>query len=110
MDKLLLLSLLYDFYAELLTEKQKNFFEMYYHNNFSLSEIAQEYDITPQGVRDIIKRTEKILLNYEEKLMLMNKYEKQCSKIQEIFLDIDNLKLNNENVIAIKEKINDILD
>lgn len=107
---MLYLTILYDFYAELLTEKQKMFFEMYYHDNFSLSEIAEEYNITPQGVRDLIKRTEKLLVNYEEKLMFMDKYTKQRIKIDNILLTIDKLELENENLIAIKQQINDILD
>lgn len=107
---MLRLTLLYDFYSELLTEKQRNFFEMYYHSNFSLGEIAQEYNITPQGVRDLIKRTEKLLLDYERKLMLMEKHIKQCMKIEDILLAIDTLEPNNDNLIAIKEQINNILD
>ena len=104
------LTMLYDFYAELLTEKQKMFFEMYYHDNFSLSEIAKEHNITPQGVSDLLKRTEKLLVHYESKLMFMDKYTKQRAKIDNILLAVDNLEFQNDNLITIKEQINNILD
>jgi len=110
LEKMLHLTMLYDFYAELLTEKQKLFFEMYYHDNFSLSEIAEEHNITPQGARDLIKRTEKLLLRYEGKLMFVDKYTRQRVKIENILLAIDNLEFEDENLIAIRAQINDIID
>ena len=67
-------TLLYDFYGELLTEKQKEIYELFYQNDMSLSEIAAELDISRQAVRDQLKRTEKILSEYEEKLMLVEKF------------------------------------
>ncbi|EOH98646.1 hypothetical protein UAW_01242 [Enterococcus haemoperoxidus ATCC BAA-382] len=65
---------LFEFYSTLLTEKQMNYMEMYYADDFSLGEIAEEYDISRQAVYDNIKRTEKILEEYEKKLHLFSDY------------------------------------
>lgn len=66
MREILQLTLLYDFYGELLTEKQKLVYDMYYQNDLSLSEIGEELSISRQAVRDQIKRVESILQNYEK--------------------------------------------
>ncbi|WP_375179088.1 putative DNA-binding protein [Enterococcus rotai] len=65
---------LFEFYSTLLTEKQMNYMEMYYADDFSLGEIAEEYEISRQAVYDNIKRTEKILEEYERKLHLFSDY------------------------------------
>ena len=66
MREILQLTLLYDFYGELLTEKQKLVYDMYYQNDLSLSEIGEELSISRQAVRDQIKRVESILQNYSK--------------------------------------------
>ncbi len=58
---------LFEFYSTLLTEKQMNYMELYYADDFSLGEIAEEYHVSRQAVYDNIKRTEKILEDYEKK-------------------------------------------
>lgn len=65
---------LFEFYSTLLTEKQMNYMELYYADDFSLGEIAEEYDVSRQAVYDNIKRTEKILEAYEKKLHLFSNY------------------------------------
>lgn len=65
---------LFEFYATLLTEKQMNYMELYYADDFSLGEIAEEYGVSRQAVYDNIKRTEKILEEYERKLSLFSDY------------------------------------
>ena len=59
MDDILQLTLLYDFYGELLTEKQKQVYELHYQNDLSLTEIGEELSISRQAVRDQLKRTRK---------------------------------------------------
>ena len=61
-------SLLYDFYGELLTERQKEIYEDFILNDLSLGEIAQDRGISRQGVHDLVKRCDKILNGYEEKI------------------------------------------
>ena len=67
MEKIVEQALLYDFYGELLTEHQKKIYEDVILNDYSLSETAEEYGISRQGVHDLIKRCNKILNDYEEK-------------------------------------------
>lgn len=68
MDNLVKLTMLYDLYGGLLTDKQQAIFEAYYHDNMSLRELGLEYGISPQAVHDNIKRGEALLLHYEEKV------------------------------------------
>lgn len=68
MAKELKFVMLLDCYGDLLTDHQRSLMEMYYCEDLSLAEIGQPMNITRQAVRSIIKRTEEILLNYEEKL------------------------------------------
>ena len=65
---------LFEFYATLLTEKQMNYIELYYADDFSLAEIEEEYHVTRQAVYDNIKRTEKVLETYEIKLHMYSDY------------------------------------
>lgn len=84
MAKELKFVMLLDCYGDLLTEHQRNIMELYYCEDLSLAEISNPLGITRQAVRDIIKRTESILLNYEEKL----KFAERLSKMRECFTDI----------------------
>lgn len=65
---------LFEFYSTLLTEKQMNYIELYYADDYSLGEISEEYNVSRQAIYDNIKRTEKILENYEKKLHLYSNY------------------------------------
>ena len=89
-------TLLYDFYGELLTEKQKEIYELFYQNDMSLSEIASELEISRQAVRDQLKRTEKILSGYEEKLKLVEKFIANKTSAERIRKLIDELEQKNE--------------
>ncbi len=73
MAKNMEVALLYDFYGEMLTDKQRDMVEQYYQNDLSLSEIAENAGISRQGVRDSIKRAELQLFEMEEKLGLAAK-------------------------------------
>ena len=84
MDEILHLTLLYDFYGELLTEKQKRVYEMHYQEDYSLTEIGEEFSISRQAVQDQLRRTEKILRDYEEKLGLVARFFAQKKEVQEI--------------------------
>ena len=75
MGKNLDIILLIDFYGDMLTEKQRNFISCYYNDDLSLSEIAANEGITRQGVRDAIKRAEAQLVNMEERLGLVARFE-----------------------------------
>ena len=79
---ILQLSLLLDFYGELLTPKQRDVFTMYHQDDLSLSEISEQTGITRQGVWDNIKRGEKLLLNMEEQLGVVAKTTDTNDKIK----------------------------
>ena len=74
MDDIAKKNLLYDFYGELLTDHQKLIYEDAVYNDCSLSELAEEYSISRQGVHDLLKRCDKILEDYEAKLRLVEKF------------------------------------
>ena len=73
MPKNLEISILLDYYGQMLTEKQREVAQLYYNEDLSLAEIAQFANITRQGVRDSIKRAEGTLLEMEERLGLARK-------------------------------------
>ena len=85
MAKNLEISLLLDFYGEMLTEKQRDMVDYYYNDDLSLSEIAENEGITRQGVRDSIKRAEAQMLDMEERLGLARRFRKISTDIQEIY-------------------------
>lgn len=106
MEKILWISLLYDFYGRLLTEKQRKFIELYYNNDLSLGEIALEYSVTRQAVYDILKRSEKTLNNYEGKLGLVSKFMEERNKREKALMLLKKFREDNDiNCIDKLEKI-----
>ena len=105
MDKKVEISMLCDIYGKLLTEKQFEFINDYYNNDLSLSEIAENNDITRQAVRDIIKKGERKLFEYEEKLLFMKKTITQEQKIQAILSELTKIQTNSSD-----KKVANILD
>lgn len=73
---------LFDFYQALLTPKQRNYMSLYYLDDYSLGEIAEEFEVSRQAVYDNIKRTEAMLEQYEEKLALFQKFEQRQLLLQ----------------------------
>ena len=71
MDKNVEVNLLLDFYGNLLTDRQREVMSLYYEDNLSLTEIAEDLSISKQGVSDILKRSEKVLYDTESKLNLL---------------------------------------
>lgn len=84
MEKLVEQGLLYDFYGELLTKHQREIYEDAVYQDMSLSEIAEEHGISRQGVHDLIKRCDKLLLGYEAKLHLVERFSRIKEKIEQI--------------------------
>ncbi|OQP07956.1 hypothetical protein B1690_01320 [Geobacillus sp. 46C-IIa] len=77
LEKTMRMNYLYDFYQALLTPKQRNYMALYYLDDYSLGEIAEQYEVSRQAVYDNIRRTEAMLEQYEEKLGLLQKYERR---------------------------------
>lgn len=86
-EKNLTMTVLFDFYGEILTEKQKQVIDLYYNDDLSLAEIAEQAQITRQGVRDCIKRAEATMSFMEEKLGLARKFGVAHRSIEEIRAD-----------------------
>ena len=84
MEKIYQQALLYDFYGELLTEHQRSIYEDAVCNDLSLGEIAQDRGISRQGVHDLIRRCDKILLEYEARLHLVEKFMNARDKVEKI--------------------------
>ncbi len=84
MTKDLNVSILMDFYGQLLHERQYEMMDMYFNQDLSLAEIAEEIKISRQGVRDAVKRGEKQLIEYEEKLGLVRRFSDITEKIEEM--------------------------
>jgi predicted DNA-binding protein YlxM (UPF0122 family) len=84
LEKTTRMNYLYDFYYSLLTPKQQSYMSLYYLDDYSLGEIAEEYDVSRQAVYDNIKRTEAMLEEYEEKLLLFQKFQERTKLIRHI--------------------------
>ena len=121
-------SLLYDFYGQLLSKRQREVMELYHEENLTLAEIADEFGISRQGVHDALKNAEKSLNGYEEKLGLVAKFQKSTDAVQQIDVIIDSMikslqdnenkaaagsgyiESDASNVIGNLKKVKDIID
>ena len=83
-DETVLRTMLFDFYGELLTEKQREYFDLHYNADLSLAEIAESSGISRQGVWDIIRRAEATLRETERKTGLVRRYGAQRQTLREI--------------------------
>ena len=81
LDKVAWMNMLFDFYGQLLTDRQKDFMELYYCHNLSLGEIADEFNVTRQAVYDTLKRAEQVISQYEAKLGLVAKFKTERNKL-----------------------------
>ena len=99
------ISLLLDFYGELLTEKQKNALEMYYNMDLSLAEIAENIGVTRQCVRDFIKKGEAHLIAFEGKAGLCRKFEAVIAETEKIMSAVDFLPRKSEKELCETEDI-----
>ena len=111
MDKKIEISMLCQIYGKLLTEKQFDYINDYYNNDLSLSEIAENYNITRQAARDNIKKGENKLFEYEEKLNVMKKTMEQEEKIAIVLSEIAKIqsKSSDKEVGKILEHIHNVL-
>lgn len=106
MEKKLMVSLLLEFYGQLLSDKQREIMEYYYNDDLSLSEIAGNIGITRQGVHDTIHRVEIQLNQWEDKLGLYKRFqqiEASLDKIEIAVNEMENL-YENDDIKAVKEK------
>jgi len=78
------MTMLFDFYGELLTDRQKEFFDLYYNEDLSLAEIAENAGISRQGVRDVIVRAEATMQEVEDKTGIIKRFEAQRPHLEAI--------------------------
>ena len=90
------MALLYDFYGDMLTDRQREFYDLYYNEDLSLAEIAENHGITRQGVRDIIVRGEAILTELEDKTGIIRRFHKLQEQLTEIEGSVDAIFRRNE--------------
>lgn len=100
MSKDLNITLLFDFYHNMLTDKQSDVIDLYYNNDLSLAEISEHLCITRQGVRDIIKRAELIMKDAEENLGLAKRYIAIKKAAEQIGKEIEEIE-KIENTTAV---------
>lgn len=110
------MAMLYDFYGDLLTQRQKEFYDLYYNEDLSLAEIAENYEITRQGVRDIVVRAEKTLEEIEEKTGLIRRYHQTraaTAELTEVWQHIQTLnqeKLHSMELDALSQRMHKALE
>lgn len=110
------MAMLYDFYGDLLTPRQKEFYDLYYNDDLSLSEIAENYDITRQGVRDIILRAERALEDIEEKTGLIQRYHATraaLSSLRELCQQVQSLneeRFSDRDLEELTQQITAVID
>ena len=90
------MALLYDFYGDMLTDRQKEFYDLYYNEDLSLAEIAENYGITRQGVRDVIVRAEAILTELEDKTGIIRRFHKMQEQFKQIEQAVDAIAQRND--------------
>ena len=101
------ITILLDFYGDMLTPKQREFLDYYYNEDLSLSEIAANVGITRQGVRDAIKRAEAQLMEMEERLGLVKRFKDVQSGLEEIMECANKISIENRNT-GLSREINDL--
>ena len=119
-EKTIEIAVLYDFYSHLLTEKQQEMIDLYYNQDLSLGEIAETFQISRQAVFDTIKRTEKILYEYEEKLKLIQLTDKKIQDYEKLLEHVNILedKINHDTskediksyITLIKDELKEMLN
>ncbi|WP_026526650.1 YlxM family DNA-binding protein [Butyrivibrio sp. VCD2006] len=98
MEKIVEQGLLYDFYGELLTDHQRKVYEDAVYNDLSLVEIAEEYDISKQGVHDLLKRCTNSLEGYEKRLHMIERTERIRHQLEKLAGAASDKKLKDEEL------------
>lgn len=89
------MTMLFDFYGDMLTDRQKEFYDLYYNEDLSLSEIAENYGISRQGVRDVIVRAEATLTELEDKTGIIKRFHKMQDDVAALESIVDDIAKHN---------------
>jgi len=98
LGKLEQIILLKDFYGPLLTERQQEVLNLHYEQDWSLSEIASQFNITRQAVYDLLKRSERSLLEYEERLHLVKRFQDTQAQIEEVYRLLNSSQVDRDTI------------
>ena len=112
-EKMIESGLLFEQYKELLTDKQREIVSLYYEEDYSLGEISENLNVSRQGVYDTLKRSEKILRDYEDKLKLVSKLQEQeefVKLVENKIVDIKQDLLQNRDCANLIPKLENIED
>ena len=110
------MAMLYDLYGDMLTDRQKEFYDLYYNEDLSLSEIAENYGISRQGVRDVIVRAEATLTELEDKTGIIRRFHVMQDQIKAVQSDVDAIRARNEQsyqddeIENLTDRISSVLD
>ena len=96
-DQTYRMAMLFDFYGDLLTDRQREFYDLYYNEDLSLGEIAENYGISRQGVRDVIVRAEAAMREVEDKTHLIRRFCQSQEELQRIQESLDALRAMNDS-------------
>lgn len=113
LEKLVEIGLLFEQYKMLLTDKQREIVSLYYNEDYSLGEISENLNVSRQGVYDTLKRSEKILKDYEAKLGLVKKSKEREKFTQDIYNKVVDIKqdlLQNKDCANLIPKLENIED
>ncbi|MBO8176501.1 putative DNA-binding protein [Aeribacillus pallidus] len=105
LEKTTRMNYLYDFYQSLLTPKQRSYMSLYYLDDYSLGEIAEEYEVSRQAVYDNIKRTEAMLEEYEKKLLLFQKFQERSKLLHQMKIELEQEEVSKTNLLALIEAL-----
>ncbi|MDC2864734.1 putative DNA-binding protein [Bacillus sp. NPDC077411] len=108
LEKTTRMNYLFDFYQSLLTPKQRSYMSLYYLDDLSLGEIAEEFEVSRQAVYDNIKRTEAMLEEYEEKLLLLQKFQERQQLVAKLKQLISEEEHVDEQVKQVVEAIENL--
>lgn len=99
---------LFEFYGPLLTKKQHSYLQMYYGDDYSLGEIAEEFKVSRQAVYDNIKRTVKILQGYEDKMHLLKEFDQRNAELDELTSYVKEHYQNDQKLLNLVKRLNEI--
>ena len=112
-DRTLQMTMLFDFFGDLLTEKQREYFDLYHNEDLSLSEIAEKAGISRQGVYDIITRAEKALAIMEQKTGVVRRWldtRAELERAETIAIDLQRLTGDSGETNILAQKLVHILN
>jgi uncharacterized protein len=113
MDERVRISVFLDFYGQLLTDKQRDIMDLYYNDDLSLAEISEITNTSRQAIFDILKRCQKLLLDYEKVLKLKEKNEYLISVKNSIIVKLNKLEMSlqdSENLQLVNDIKNELME